>query len=1005
MKTPLHWRLTFPFALAALLAACGSDDSSTPAPDDDAGDTSGGDSTPDPDGTPDPDVTPGPDTDVGPGPDVIPDVPPDNDVMPDVPDGETSEECTPTGTACDEDASAVFCDGDTIIACSIDNDGCAVATQTDCAATGATCGENESGDFACLGGDPGDDCPVDACTAASYCIGDQLVICEEDADGCLIEQTRVACDAAGDTCVEDGDEAFCFTPEPEFCDASLGMIACGETVSGNTADGSRVIDDYACTPASYAAAEAIYGLQLDARYEVRIQTSSPTTGLDFDLMVLEGDRECDAEAPCVGSSRLGGAAETVTFIGDAGDRYWVSFDLFGVGSSDPNRTGEYSISVTCTPLVCGDGIRATGEGCDDGNTEPGDGCSATCQIEEGFTCRQEDGLSICRQLRVCGDGIIDAPETCDDGNNEPGDGCSDTCQREDGFLCSQVEGITVCRELNVCGDGFIDDDEECDDANDEPGDGCSDTCQIEDDYLCTGLPSDCRLIGCGDGVIQEDLGEECDDRNTEDGDGCSAFCTVEEDWICEGQPSDCYIPGCGDGRIQPDLGETCDDGNETAGDGCSDICEIEDGFFCFGAPSTCSEPIPLPTEVDGVLTFSSALVESGARWARPSATCTGATTSQPAYEIYGFINTLDVGVTIRVDAAWTFDGFLHRYNRPMDPATPLAGCVVGNDDFGGTSGSRLDNQFVGPGETIFIVASGFGATSLGTYGLNVSVLGIATPAEAIDVIELNDEDMEYVRTGELTDDSPRFARPSAICTGGTANVPFDMYEVRNPSTEDVVISVLGEWPFDGFLHVYNAPLIPLVSTVGCVRGNDDFEGTAQSFLGNITVPAGGSVWVVASTFGAAARGEYTLTVQIPPPIDEGDFRIEVEPGFTAVTRGFTTTGAPVAPRVDSTCAISTFAGAPAYTVFEVENTSATPVAVRATANYSGWDGYLVLYSAPFDPANPTAGCVTANDDFGGTAASRLANVNVPASSSVYFVITGFDDFEEGSGTFTIDPQP
>ena len=35
--------------------------------------------------------------------------------------------------------------------------------------------------------------------------------------------------------------------------------------------------------------------------------------------------------------------------------------------------------------VCGDGIRAATEACDDGNTVGGDGCSADCQkVEFGF---------------------------------------------------------------------------------------------------------------------------------------------------------------------------------------------------------------------------------------------------------------------------------------------------------------------------------------------------------------------------------------------------------------------------------------------------------------------------------------------------------------------------------------------------------------------------------------------------------------------------------------------
>jgi cysteine-rich repeat protein len=40
---------------------------------------------------------------------------------------------------------------------------------------------------------------------------------------------------------------------------------------------------------------------------------------------------------------------------------------------------------------CGDGVLADIEACDDGNADPDDGCSATCQVEVGWTC--DDGAA------------------------------------------------------------------------------------------------------------------------------------------------------------------------------------------------------------------------------------------------------------------------------------------------------------------------------------------------------------------------------------------------------------------------------------------------------------------------------------------------------------------------------------------------------------------------------------------------------------------------------------
>lgn len=44
------------------------------------------------------------------------------------------------------------------------------------------------------------------------------------------------------------------------------------------------------------------------------------------------------------------------------------------------------LSVAAQTAVCGNAILESGESCDDGNTSDADGCSATCQIENGWTC-------------------------------------------------------------------------------------------------------------------------------------------------------------------------------------------------------------------------------------------------------------------------------------------------------------------------------------------------------------------------------------------------------------------------------------------------------------------------------------------------------------------------------------------------------------------------------------------------------------------------------------------
>ena len=140
-------------------------------------------------------------------------------------------------------------------------------------------------------------------------------------------------------------------------------------------------------------------------------------------------------------------------------------------------------------------------------------------------------------------------ELCDDGNKISGDGCSSTCQIEDGFKCRQSQQKkSVCS--GECGNGrkFQAYGEQCDDGNNLNGDGCSSDCKIESDrFYCSfnqeGLQSACEPIGtyipgqttpspsfCGNGYLEG--GEECDDGFPRNGDGCSALCKIEAGWNC-----------------------------------------------------------------------------------------------------------------------------------------------------------------------------------------------------------------------------------------------------------------------------------------------------------------------------------------------------------------------------------------------------------------------------------------------------------------------------------------
>ncbi len=100
------------------------------------------------------------------------------------------------------------------------------------------------------------------------------------------------------------------------------------------------------------------------------------------------------------------------------------------GNTDGSRDGRANDSgprdasspsfPDAAPAVCGDGVVTLGEPCDDGNVTNGDGCSASCQIERGWSC--SGAPTVCDT--ICGDGIVAGSETCDNEST-----CSGTCRR------------------------------------------------------------------------------------------------------------------------------------------------------------------------------------------------------------------------------------------------------------------------------------------------------------------------------------------------------------------------------------------------------------------------------------------------------------------------------------------------------------------------------------------------------------------------------------------------
>jgi cysteine-rich repeat protein len=163
---------------------------------------------------------------------------------------------------------------------------------------------------------------------------------------------------------------------------------------------------------------------------------------------------------------------------------------------------------------CGDGVLCEAEECDDGNVFACDGCSPQCATESGWQCGDGEINTACREqcdppgescddecLRVplCGDGIVAGDEQCDDGNTTSCDGCSQDCLLEsgcgDGVLCGaeqcddgnavDCDGCASCAiEVGAaCGDGLV--NESCGEQCDPPSDSCSPICTFGNEELGT----------------------------------------------------------------------------------------------------------------------------------------------------------------------------------------------------------------------------------------------------------------------------------------------------------------------------------------------------------------------------------------------------------------------------------------------------------------------------------------------------------------------------------------
>lgn len=113
-------------------------------------------------------------------------------------------------------------------------------------------------------------------------------------------------------------------------------------------------------------------------------------------------------------------------------------------------------------------------------------------------------------------------------------------------------------------------------------------------------------------------------------------------------------------------------------------------------------------------------------------------------------------------------------------------------------------------------------------------------------------------SGDTAADGTTWGRPySCGDSVGDGGYPYSVVTFDNPTRTNLRVDVLVDWVgFDGFLHVYESSFDPARLNVGCLGTNDDFEGTRRSRVQDITVPAGGSIDLVLSSWAAGQSGGY-----------------------------------------------------------------------------------------------------------------------------------------------------
>ncbi|HEX4335747.1 MAG TPA: DUF4215 domain-containing protein [Polyangiaceae bacterium] len=382
-------------------------------------------------------------------------------------------------------------------------------------------------------------CSAGVCGPAAPDCGDGLIERpdEECEDGNTVNGD--GCDSCRFTCVSKDSTRNCASDNP-----CPGIPACDDNTH-TCKRGSALTERAMCADDKICVNDVCTGTycgngKLDGTEECDDGNTVKGDGCEpdctFSCVPGVTGRDCQSTNVCIDSGTCNGATHVCT-------------PLLPKAPGTTCNTSKNCVQGNCIAPVCGDGIKAAGEACDDGNASNTDACTGTCTpvcgsagdcsgraavpcrtaacpagacttsadaSKNGQACTTSGGTGVCHDGActdgTCGDGLSDQGEQCDDNNKTDGDGCDSDCM----YTC---QADTDCDDKNAC-NGVekcltVPAGKKCGIATPALADGAS----CATGKLCSS--SICRASFCGDGYTDKAAGETCDPPNTT---GCDANC-------------------------------------------------------------------------------------------------------------------------------------------------------------------------------------------------------------------------------------------------------------------------------------------------------------------------------------------------------------------------------------------------------------------------------------------------------------------------------------------------